>query len=639
MKHKTILLTCLAATLSASFALTGCSSSEAAAATWPAVKSPIKQDPAIESKIDDWLAKMNVEQKVGQMIQAEIKSISPDDAAKYHIGSILNGGGSWPTDKADGPLGAWLNMANLFYGASMDTGDDRLAIPIIWGTDAVHGHNNVVGATVFPHNIGLGAANNAGLMRDIGTATAREVAVTGIDWTFAPTVAVAKDARWGRTYESYSDNPKIVANLSKEFILGLQGHPALDNFLSEQKIIATAKHFIGDGGTEAGDDQGNTVLSEVELFKEHGQGYVQALGVGTQTVMASFNSWNSKKIHGDKYLLTDVLKDRMGFDGLVVGDWNGHEQIEGCTKASCPQAINAGVDLIMVPEDWKAFQENTVKQVKSGEIPMARIDDAVRRILRVKYRAGMFDNGKPSEHRLAGRAKLIGHADHRNVARQAVRESLVLLKNDGVLPLDPSKNILVAGSGADNPVMQSGGWTVTWQGRSIEDRTLNPRSYYKGHTTISQGLSSAIKKARGTVLEESDSSKADVAIIVFGEQPYAEFEGDLASLDFDLTAHKDFKLVQDLKAKNIPVVTVFISGRPRGVDAVIDASDAFVAAWLPGSEGAGIADILLSDENGTAAFDFEGRLPFHWPQSGQTVPTETTAKYKRGYGLSYKDVQ
>jgi len=639
MKHKTILLTCLAATLSASFALTGCSSSEAAAATWPAVKSPIKQDPAIESKIDDWLAKMNVEQKVGQMIQAEIKSISPDDAAKYHIGSILNGGGSWPTDKVDGPLGAWLNMANLFYGASMDTGDDRLAIPIIWGTDAVHGHNNVVGATVFPHNIGLGAANNAGLMRDIGTATAREVAVTGIDWTFAPTVAVAKDARWGRTYESYSDNPKIVANLSKEFILGLQGHPALDNFLSEQKIIATAKHFIGDGGTEAGDDQGNTVLSEVELFKEHGQGYVQALGVGTQTVMASFNSWNSKKIHGDKYLLTDVLKDRMGFDGLVVGDWNGHEQIEGCTKASCPQAINAGVDLIMVPEDWKAFQENTVKQVKSGEIPMARIDDAVRRILRVKYRAGMFDNGKPSEHRLAGRAKLIGHADHRNVARQAVRESLVLLKNDGVLPLDPSKNILVAGSGADNPVMQSGGWTVTWQGRSIEDRTLNPRSYYKGHTTISQGLSSAIKKARGTVLEESDSSKADVAIIVFGEQPYAEFEGDLASLDFDLTAHKDFKLVQDLKAKNIPVVTVFISGRPRGVDAVIDASDAFVAAWLPGSEGAGIADILLSDENGTAAFDFEGRLPFHWPQSGQTVPTETTAKYKRGYGLSYKDVQ
>jgi len=639
MKHKTILLTCLAATLSASFALTGCSSSEAAAATWPAVKSPIKQDPAIESKIDDWLAKMNVEQKVGQMIQAEIKSISPDDAAKYHIGSILNGGGSWPTDKADGPLGAWLNMANLFYGASMDTGDDRLAIPIIWGTDAVHGHNNVVGATVFPHNIGLGAANNPGLMRDIGTATAREVAVTGIDWTFAPTVAVAKDARWGRTYESYSDNPKIVANLSKEFILGLQGHPALDNFLSEQKIIATAKHFIGDGGTEAGDDQGNTVLSEVELFKEHGQGYVQALGVGTQTVMASFNSWNGKKIHGDKYLLTDVLKDRMGFDGLVVGDWNGHEQIEGCTKASCPQAINAGVDLIMVPEDWKAFQENTVKQVKSGEIPMARIDDAVRRILRVKYRAGMFDSGKPSEHRLAGRAKLIGHADHRNVARQAVRESLVLLKNDGVLPLDPSKNILVAGSGADNPVMQSGGWTVTWQGRSIEDRTLNPRSYYKGHTTISQGLSSAIKKARGTVLEKSDSSKADVAIIVFGEQPYAEFEGDLASLDFDLTAHKDFKLVQDLKAKNIPVVTVFISGRPRGVDAVIDASDAFVAAWLPGSEGAGIADILLSDENGTAAFDFEGRLPFHWPQSGQTVPTETTAKYKRGYGLSYKDAQ
>jgi len=637
MKYKAILLTCLTAGISTAVTLSGCSSSEAAAATWPAVKSPIKQDPAIESKIDDWLAKMSVEQKVGQMIQAEIKSISPDDAAKYHIGSILNGGGSWPTDKADGPLGAWLNLANLFYGASMDTGDDRLAIPIMWGTDAVHGHNNVVGATVFPHNIGLGAANNPALMRDIGTATAREVAVTGIDWTFAPTVAVAKDARWGRTYESYSDNPKIVADLAKEFILGLQGHPALDNFLSEQKIIATAKHFVGDGGTEAGDDQGNTVLSEEELFKEHGQGYVQALGVGTQTVMASFNSWNGKKIHGDKYLLTDVLKNRMGFDGLVVGDWNGHEQIEGCSKMSCPQAINAGVDLIMVPEDWKAFQENTVKQVNSGEIPMARIDDAVRRILRVKYRAGMFDSGKPSKHRLAGRAKLIGHADHRNVARQAVRESLVLLKNDGVLPLDPSKNILVTGSGADNPVMQSGGWTVTWQGRSIEDRTLNPRSYYKGHTTISQGLSSAIEKARGTVLTDNDNSKVDAAIVVFGEEPYAEFEGDLASLDFDLAAQKDFKLVQDLKAKNIPVVTVFISGRPRGVDAAIDASDAFVAAWLPGSEGAGIADVLLSDKNGKFAFDFKGKLPFHWPSNGQILPTETTAKYKRGYGLSYSD--
>ena len=635
MKSKTVLLTCLAASLSASLAVTGCSSSEAAAATWPAVKSPIKKDPVIESKIDDWLAKMSVDQKVGQMIQAEIKSISPDDAAKYHIGSILNGGGSWPTDKADGPLGAWLNLANLFYGASMDTGDDRLAIPIMWGTDAVHGHNNVIGATIFPHNIGLGAANNPELMRDIGTATAREVAVTGIDWTFAPTVAVARDARWGRTYESYSSDPKIVADLTKELILGIQGHPALDNFLSEQKIIATAKHFVGDGGTAAGDDQGDTILSEEDLFKIHGQGYVQALGVGTQTVMASFSSWNGQKLHGHKYLLTDVLKGRMGFDGLIVGDWNGHEQIEGCTKMSCPQAINAGIDLIMVPEDWKAFLENTVKQVKSGEIAMSRIDDAVRRILRVKYRAGMFVSGKPSEHRLAGRAKLLGHADHRNVARQAVRESLVLLKNDGVLPLDPASNILVTGSGADNPVMQSGGWTVTWQGRDLETRILNPLDYYKGHTTISAGLSDAIKKARGSLITDADSAKIDAAIVVFGEEPYAEFEGDLASLDFDLANNTDFKIIQDLKAKNIPVVSVFITGRPRGVDAAIEASDAFVAAWLPGSEGAGVADVLLSNTQGKPAYNFKGSLPFNWPQNGSSNPITTSTKYKFGYGLTY----
>ena len=635
MKSKTVLLTCLAASLSASLAVTGCSSSEAAAATWPAVKSPIKKDPVIESKIDEWLAKMSIEQKVGQMIQAEIKSISPDDTAKYHIGSILNGGGSWPTDKADGPLGAWLNLANLFYGASMDTGDDRLAIPIMWGTDAVHGHNNVIGATIFPHNIGLGAANNPELMRDIGTATAREVAVTGIDWTFAPTVAVARDARWGRTYESYSSDPKIVADLTKELILGIQGHPALDNFLSEQKIIATAKHFVGDGGTAAGDDQGDTILSEEDLFKIHGQGYVQALGVGTQTVMASFSSWNGQKLHGHKYLLTDVLKGRMGFDGLIVGDWNGHEQIEGCTKMSCPQAINAGIDLIMVPEDWKAFLENTVKQVKSGEIAMSRIDDAVRRILRVKYRAGMFVSGKPSEHRLAGRAKLMGHADHRNVARQAVRESLVLLKNDGVLPLDPASNILVTGSGADNPVMQSGGWTVTWQGRDLETRILNPLDYYKGHTTISAGLSDAIKEARGSLITDADSAKIDAAIVVFGEEPYAEFEGDLASLDFDLANNTDFKIIQDLKAKNIPVVSVFITGRPRGVDAAIEASDAFVAAWLPGSEGAGVADVLLSNTQGKPAYNFKGSLPFNWPQNGSSNPITTSTKYKFGYGLTY----
>ncbi|WP_418152555.1 glycoside hydrolase family 3 protein [Litorimonas sp. RW-G-Af-16] len=618
-------------------ALVACSpNSIADDGVWPKVRSPIAQDAEIEAKIDSLLAQMSVEQKVGQMIQAEIKSISPDDAAEYHIGSILNGGGSWPTDKADGPLGAWLSMANLFYGASMDTGDDRLAIPILWGTDAVHGHNNVVGATIFPHNIGLGAANNPDLMRDIGTVTAREVAVTGIDWTFAPTVAVARDARWGRTYESYSEKPNIVANLSKEFVVGLQGHPALDNFLSEQKIIATAKHFIGDGGTANGKDQGETTLTEQELFDIHGQGYVTTLGVGAQTVMASFNSWNGEKLHGSKYMLTDVLKGQMGFDGLVVGDWNGHAQIEGCTNASCPQAINAGVDLIMVPEDWKAFSQNTISQVKAGDIPMSRVDDAVRRILRVKYRAGMFDSGKPSEHALASRAKLLGHADHRAIARQAVSESLVLLKNDGVLPINPNSRILVAGSGADNPALQSGGWTVTWQGRHIETRALNPRKYYKGHTTIADGIRDAAASAGGETLAKPDpDTRPDVAIIVFGETPYAEFEGDLANLDFDLLDNEDFKLMQSLKSDGVPVVAVFLTGRPRGVDAAIDLADAFVTAWLPGSEGAGVADVLIAAPDGSPRQNFKGKLPFSWPANGVSSTDNEDVKYKVGYGLTY----
>jgi len=614
--------------------LTSCAAADAQDEIWPKVPSPIAQDAGVESKIDALLAKMSLEQKVGQMIQAEIKSISPDDAAKYHIGSILNGGGSWPTDKADGPLGAWLSMANLFYGASMDTGDDRLAIPIIWGTDAVHGHNNVVGATIFPHNVGLGAANNPGLMRDIGTATAREVAMTGIDWTFAPTVAVAKDIRWGRTYESYSQDPEIVASLAKEMIIGLQGHPALDNFLSEQKVVVTAKHFIGDGGTTAGDDQGETTLSEEELYRVHGQGYVQALGVGAQTVMASFNTWNGQKIHGHKYLLTDVLKDKMGFDGFVVGDWNGHGQIPGCTETSCPQAINAGVDLIMVPTSWKAFLDNTIKQVKNEEISIDRIDDAVRRILRVKIRAGMFEDGKPSAHALAGRAKLIGHPDHRAVARQAVRESLVLLKNDNVLPIKAKSKIMVVGSGSDNLAFQSGGWTVTWQGRNQETRILNPRDYYKGHTSILEGIQSAVKAGGGTVETNSDAA-ADVAIVVFGEEPYAEFDGDLGTTNFPTSDDKNYLLIKSLKERNIPVVSVFLSGRPRGVDAAIEASDAFVAAWLPGSEGAGIADVLIAGKDNKVEYNFKGKLPFDWPSSGATESIPSKIKYKSEYGLSY----
>ncbi len=595
------------------------SGAQTAKSIWPKVRPAIAASVDMEAKITALMARMNVFQKVGQMVQPEIKNISPDDAAKYHIGSVLSGGGSWPTGEVDGPLAGWLSLANMFYGASMDTGDSRLAIPILWGTDAVHGHNNVMGATIFPHNIGLGAANNPGLMRDIGTVTAREVAVTGIDWTFAPAVSVAKDSRWGRTYESFSSDPKVVANLAKEFVLGLQGHPALGNFLSQQKVIGTAKHFIGDGGTTMGIDQGDAEVSEEELYKNHGQGYVQTIGAGVQTVMASFSSWNGEKLHGHKYLLTDVLKIQMGFDGFVIGDWNGHEQVKTCSASSCSNAINAGVDMIMVPEAWKAFLDNTIRQVKAGVIPMARIDDAVRRILRVKFRSGMFDDGKPTAHELAGRAKLIGHADHRALARQAVRESLVLLKNEAALPLSPDSSVIVTGPGADNPNMQAGGWTLDWQGRDVNSK------YYKGFTTVK----AAFERSDFTVMRD-EAARADAAIFVFGETPYAEMDGGLDSLDFDV----DLSAIKAFKLRGMKVISIYLGGRPRGLDAVIDMSDAFIAAWLPGSEGGvGLVDVM-----GGQAYDFKGRLPFDWPHSSDSNFGEGAPRHARGYGLSYAKI-
>ena len=604
---------------------------------WPSIKKTIPLDPAVESGINDWLGQMSTEQKVGQMIMAEIKHISPHDVGKFHIGGILNGGGSWPTSDPLEPLGAWLKLANLFYDASMENSAGKLPIPVIWGTDAVHGHNNVAGATLFPHNIGLGAANNPTLMRDIGIATAREVAVTGIDWVFAPTVAVAKDVRWGRSYESYAEDPKIVATLSKELILGLQGHPALDNFLSEEKMVATAKHFVGDGGTSMGSgkegkglDQGNTVVTEEDLFRIHGRGYVQAIGVGVQTVMASFSSWNGDKMHGHSYLLTEILKGRMGFDGFVVGDWNGHEQVPGCNSQSCPTAIMAGVDMIMVPENWRLFLDNTIRQVESGMISMERIDDAVRRILRVKYRAGMFEHGRPVEHMIAAKASLIGHPQHRAVARQAVRESLVLLKNEGILPLK-AKRLLLTGSGADSAAMQTGGWTVTWQGRDNKTET------YQGTTTLLKAFKEAYAGRGGEVIQSLDGSlkeAPDAAILVFGETPYAEFEGDIESLAFGGEQNTDFKLMKKLQAQGIPVIGLFLTGRPRELDAMIDMADAFVVAWLPGSEGAGVSDVLLADGSGQAVYDFTGRLPFAWPQANSAEP-----RYPRGFGLSYQTAQ
>lgn len=601
----------------------------------PAAVADVNAD--VESRVKTILSGLSLEEKVGQMVQGEIKWVSPADVTKYHLGSVLNGGGSFPNQRKDSSIADWLDLADSYYKASLKT---KSGIPLIWGTDAVHGHNNVVGATLFPHNIGLGAANDPELLREIGAITAREVAATGIDWIFAPTVAVVKDDRWGRTYEGYSDESPIVRAYGGKIVEGIQGTAEQLRHDSE-KVIASAKHWIGDGGTFRGQDQGNTVMSLEDLLDQHGQGYITALEADVQTVMASFNSWNGEKLHGHKQLLTDVLKEQMDFDGFVVSDWNGIGQVEGCTNQSCAQAINAGIDMLMVPEDWKQVYKNTLAQVRSGEISMARIDDAVSRILRVKLRAGMFEKPAPSKRKIAADSSIIGSAPHRAVAREAVRKSLVMLKNrNQLLPLKPNQHILVTGDGADNIGKQSGGWTITWQG------TENLNSDFPGATSIYAGIDQAVAEIGGTTELSTDGSfvkKPDVAVVVFGENPYAEGSGDRDSLLHDDGLQTDLKLLRELKQQNIPVVAILLTGRPLWLNAELNSSDAFVVAWLPGSEGGGIADVIVADAEGKPRFDFTGKLSFDWPATEINASNENfpVSEYlmKRGQGLSYGDTE
>lgn len=599
---------------------------------WPELSIEVKADPNVEKKVSDLMADMTLEQKVAQMIQPEIRNISVEDMRKYGFGSYLNGGGAFPDNNKHATPDDWVALAEKLYQASVDDSLDGSTIPTMWGTDAVHGHNNVIGATLFPHNIGLGAANNPELMEQIAHITAKEVMATGIDWVFAPTVAVVRDDRWGRTYESYSEDPAIVREYAASVVKGLQGAADKD-FLSDQRVISTVKHFVGDGGTVGGDDQGNNIASEQALFDIHAQGYVGGLTAGAQSVMASFNSWNGEKLHGHKYLLTDVLKDRMGFDGFVVGDWNGHGQVKGCNNEDCAQAINAGLDIFMVPSDWKVLYDNTIAQVKDGTIAMSRIDDAVRRILRVKVRAGLFEKPSPANRPLSGDRSLIGKDEHREVARQAVRESLVLLKNkQQLLPLDGTKRVLVAGDAADNIGKQSGGWSITWQG------TNNTNADFPGGTSIYDGIAAQVTQAGGEVTLSVDGSfetKPDVAIVVFGEEPYAEGHGDRENLIYQNGTKSDLALLQKLQSQGIPVVSVFISGRPMWVNAELNASDAFVAAWLPGSEGIAVADVLFGEQ------DFKGKLPFSWPAGPQQIVNVGDDDYAPllpyGFGLTFGD--
>ena len=521
----------------------------------------------------------------------------------------------------------WVDLIEPYYQASVRPGQ-KTTIPLIWASDAVHGHNNVYGSTLFPHNIGLGAAHDPALIARIGRATAEEVRATGMDWSFAPTIAVARDDRWGRTYESYSEDPKIVAAYAGAMVQGLEGQGS--EFLDQNHVISTAKHFLGDGSTDGGRDQGDSLASEDDLIRLHAQGYADAIDAGTQSIMASYNSWHGVKMHANKALMTDVLKGQMGFDGFIMGDWLAHAQIPGCSNSDCPIAFNAGLDIFNAPADWKALYANMVREVKAGTIPQARLDDAVRRILRVKMRAHVFDEPSPA-HR-PDTFRPIGTPEHRAIARQAVAESLVLLKNNGgVLPLKAGARVLIAGDGANNIAMQSGGWTLSWQGVD------NGSNDFPGATSIYEGLKQEVEAAGGQALFSPDGTtpeKPDVAIVVFGETPYAEFMGDQSDVALHHDNVESLELIRKLKAQGIPVVSVMLSGRPLYVNPQINASDAFVAAWLPGSEGEGIADVL------TGKVDFAGKLSFSWPKRPDQTPLNVgdatyDPQFAYGYGLSY----
>jgi beta-glucosidase len=574
------------------------------------------------------LPKLTLEQKVGQVIQCDSDSVTPEEVKEYRLGSVLSGGNSAPGPLPYAETKNWLEMADKYYNASIDNEGVEIAIPIIWGIDAVHGHANLKGAIIFPHNIGLGAMNNPDLIEQIAGVTAHELTISGHDWTFAPTLAVPKDLRWGRSYEGFSEDPDIVQSYGGRIVIGLQGKFGSDDFMSDGKVISSAKHFLADGATQNGADQGDALISEDELSKVHAAGYYSAIPAGVQTVMASFSSWQGRKLHGDKELLTNVLKGKMGFKGFVIGDWNGHGQVPGCKNTDCAQSLNAGLDMYMAPDSWKGLYASTLQQVKNGTISMERLNDAVRRILRVKLASGIFEKGAPSSRTNAGDENILGLPENRSIARQAVRESMVLLKNNNqVLPINASKTILVVGDGAASISKASGGWTLSWQG------TGHDNDEFPNGESILNGIEEVVSDAGGKVIfsPNGDTSlEADVVIAIYGENPYAEFQGDRENLDF-IPNGFDVNKLAAYKNKGIPVISVFLSGRPLWTNPEINNSDAFVAAWLPGSEGGGISDLLFRKD---PSFDFTGKLSFSWPASA-VVSEKNKALFKLGYGLSY----
>ncbi|WP_226698585.1 glycoside hydrolase family 3 protein [Qipengyuania flava] len=598
---------------------------------WPEIAFPRVLTEAGEARVQAILARMTVEQKVGQIIQADIASVTPEDVRRYRLGSVLNGGNSGPGGDDLAPAEKWLELADAFYDASMDVAVGEPAIPIVWGTDAVHGHSNIIGATIFPHNVGLGATRDPELIERIGQVTAVEIRVTGQEWTFAPTVAVPQDYRWGRAYEGYSSDPSLVAAYVGSMIRGLQGPPSTSPILAGPHVAASTKHYLADGGTTDGRDQGDAAISELELRLIHGAPYIPAIENGVATIMTSFSSWNGVKLSAHRGLVTDVLKGRMNFDGMVITDWNAHGQVAGCSNASCPRAVDAGIDMFMAPDSWRMFYDSTLAQVRDGTIAMDRLDDAVARVLRLKERLGLFEMGKPSQRALSGEYELLGAPDHRAVAREAVRKSMVLLKNTGVLPLQPGGRILVAGDAANDIARQSGGWTLSWQGTGLEN------DLFPGATSLWSGIEQAATATGGSAQLSEDGTftqRPDAAIVIFGETPYAEFQGDIATLQLRPELRGPIATMRRLKEQGIPVVAVMITGRPLYVNEALNTADAFVAAWLPGSEGAGVADMLFAGADGAPAFEFQGLLPTAWPA---TARHGGATLFPFGFGMRYAD--
>ena len=570
----------------------------------------------------DLLSRMTLAEKIGQMTQADHEFIKdPSDVERFMLGSVLNGGDSDPS--SGNSMQSWRAMAEMYQGHAART---RLRIPLIYGIDAVHGNNNVIGAVVFPHNVGLGATRDVELVRRAAEITAEETRAIGVNWAFAPCVCVPQDIRWGRTYEGFSEDPAVVSELGAAAVRGLQG----SNLRDPLRVAASAKHFVGDGGTAVGSgidkqlDQGDTRADSATLRRLFLFPYRAAVDAGVATIMPSYSSWNGVKVSGDRHLLTEVLKGELGFQGFLISDYRAVDQVHPDYKSAIAISINAGMDMVMVPDRYAEFITKLTELVNEGRVPMSRIDDAVARILRVKLAMGLLDPNYDFHADRALEARF-GSREHRAVARRAVRESMVLLKNErGTLPLSKSsRRIHVAGRAANDIGMQAGGWTIFWQGKAGDITT--------GGTTILSAIKQAV--GQGTQVsysvDGSGAAGADAVVVVVGEAPYAEMRGDKLDLSLDAA---DRAAVSNARAAGVPVTVVVISGRPLMLGPVLDEASAIVAAWLPGTEGTGVADVLFGD------YKPSGKLSYTWPRSMGQLPRRDGAGeplFPFGFGLTY----